>query len=149
MADPASITFGVLGLVATTLHSARRLKECTDSVRAAPKAVDHLSRQVDDLANILEILHSVLAQANVRDNKPRAEFVPLLQQPLDGCVKTLLEMENMLKPFAQAGAGTHLGTWKSLRWTFREHVTASLQTQLTVHTSALGLGLNLAILYER
>ena len=116
----------------------------TDSVRGASKAVDQLSDQFGELANILETFHSVLNQPNIRDNEARGKFVPLLRQPLDGCMKTTLEIERLLQPFVKTTTGARLSTWKSLRWTFREKNAASLQSQLALNKSALELGLSLA-----
>ncbi len=59
MADPLSITAGVVGIIAPALHTTRLLLQDLQQLKDAPKTIKRLGEDVQSIGIALELLQSV------------------------------------------------------------------------------------------
>lgn len=142
MTDPLSVTFGVVGVAAVVLHSARRLREFIDSIAGAPKAVSRLSVDVSAIENILEVLDSKVKNPDFARNHGLTQMIQLLEAPLRNCEGVLKVISDKLRPYVKLGNGTKLSRWRSFTWTYREKDFQDLQALLVSYKATLEIAIS-------
>lgn len=146
MTDPLSISFGVIGVAAVTLHSARRLREFVQSIDGAPKAISRLTVDISAIVNILEILDTKLKSSALIRNHGYTQIMQLLEQPLRNCGDVLKVISDKLQPYVRIGDNTKPSRWKSFVWSYREKDFQDLQTLLLSYKATLEIAINTATL---
>ena len=65
MADPLSVTFGVVGTAAVALSAAQKLKSFIDGIEGAPSAIHALSKDLFALSSVLRTLKDSVSNPNL------------------------------------------------------------------------------------
>jgi hypothetical protein len=147
MADPLSISAGVIGTLAFALHSARRTISFIDSIRGAPTVIRALSTDLHTLEHVLGTLGELLNHPDFRDNPRRLDFVALLRDPLQLCTATLDSILGRLKPYTWPTGDARTSKWRGFSWFLHEKDIISLQKTLTNHKASLEIAIAVANLY--
>ena len=142
MADPASITFGVIGVVAVAVRSTVQLKIFIDSIEGAPAAINAFSTDLGSLSSVLQNLQTTIKDPSFGSPETRTLICQQLDPPLENCVKVLEQTSKKLQPFVKPGAAK--SRWRPFRWSFREKEFSDARILLLAHKSALEIALSTA-----
>jgi Fungal N-terminal domain of STAND proteins len=149
MIDPASIVFCVIGTTAIALHSARLAKEFLDSIDGAPSAVNALSKDVNALGNVLEILDTTVKTPNFANVGAHTQILALLRDPLQNCTDVLNLLDAKLTAYTKVSSNKRIKKWRGLTWVFREKEFPDLQTLLISYKTSLDIAISATNLYAR
>ena len=145
--DPASLTFGVVGLVVTALAATRSLKTLIGDVRDAPAALSSLSNDTQALAAALEALQVIIHEGQTRFTPAQARLVTLLKAPLENCNSAVQDIHTVLRPFfSETKEGTKLDRWHSLKLTFKKGELTMLQNTLIAYKQSLDIAISVVSL---
>lgn len=145
MADPLSVTAGVVGVLGFALHGAKRLYEFIDSLRSAPKDIATLSADLRALYEVLAVL------AGMQDTlAANSSLCQCLQAPLDNCVDVFEEFTVTLHKSTTAtrDGGTRVRTWKNLEWAFKDKEIQLFRDTLITYKASLDLAVGALTLYD-
>lgn len=136
MVDPIGLSIGLIGLVATAWHTARRVNEFVESIEGAPKAISALSKEVNSLTAILSNLRELMAREEQAKNPNQLRFVRLLEIPLENCTRVLHEIQIFLQPFVKSDS-----RWKAFAWRFKQSGLQTLQNLLIAYKGSLEIAI--------
>jgi hypothetical protein len=145
--DPISFVFGIISTTALALHTAHRTKDFIDGIQGAPRAVANLSRDLNALYIVLQVLHDHLTNLAKTQSRDHVDFIALLQGPLTNCVAVCDDVASTLRPFIKANGAVKTTRWRGLKWIYREKEIVVLRDVLASYKSSLELAIALANLY--
>ncbi|KAH8689924.1 hypothetical protein BGW36DRAFT_307388 [Talaromyces proteolyticus] len=92
MADPLSITAGVLAVTTAAVQATKSLYETVKRFRDRDKTLRRLQNELEDLVNILTSLTEIIYS--------EASMLALLRDPIDRCSQVCREFEESMKCFS-------------------------------------------------
>lgn len=99
MADPFSVTAGILAIVQVVLQGALQTKQFINGIQGAPRVVQSLSKDLDALYVVLGVLRGHLDYAE--SNATFANLIPMLSAPLENCLSAFKNISKTIKPFVK------------------------------------------------
>jgi hypothetical protein len=111
MADPISITSGIVGLVSFGLQASQALYTTLQSLKNYTKTIRELKQQLEALQNVLQDLEKAA------DDELISEFESI-KLPLYCCAKACKEFEGMIRKCTENSSDTHRSfrDWAKLRY---------------------------------
>jgi hypothetical protein len=103
-----------------------------------------LSRDLDDLHILLQVLHDYLTNLAKPPYGDHANFISLLQGPLINCVAVCGDLKSTIRPFIKAKGAVRTSRWRGLKWIYREKEIVVLRDVLALYKSSLELVIALA-----
>ena len=146
MTDPLSVTFGVVGTAAVALNAVKKLKSFIDGIEGAPRAINHISNDLDALKHVLESLETTIKTTDSTNADARAGVLKLLGEPLHNCGGVADLISQKLNPFVKPTGSSRKNKWKALVWSYREKEFKDLQVLLLSYKSSLEIALSAATL---
>ena len=140
MADPLSITFGVIGTIAVIVRSTIQLKTFIDSIEGAPVVISSFSTDLGSLSTILQNLETTIRDPDFAQVETRARVIGFIDEPLKNCNEVLNQIIQKLLPFVKVGA--EKSKWRLFRWAFREKDFRDAKLLLLAHKSSLEIALS-------
>lgn len=143
MTDPLSVTAGVVGLIGFAVDNLKKTISLVQGVKGAPSAVTALVAETNTLKLILETLTNHIKQNDFGRNDPaQADFLRLLQEPLQQCVVSSREVGDKLKPYIRNDGVAKENTWRGLSWFLHEKEFLELRRNLAAQKSALDIAVS-------
>jgi hypothetical protein len=143
MADPLSVTAGILAIVQVVLQGALQTKQFINGIQGAPRVVQSLSKDLDALYVILGVLRGHLDYAE--SNATFANLIPMLSAPLENCLSAFKNILKTIKPFVKISGEAKEGQWRRFKWTlFREKDVGVLQNVLNTCKMSLDVAVSVA-----
>lgn len=143
MTDPLSVTAGVVGLIGFALGSLQQTISLVQGVKGAPSAVTALAAEINTLKLILETLTSHIQNNDFGNNDhQQADFLRLLQEPLQQCVSSSQDIREKLKPYIRSDGVAKDNTWRGLSWFLHEKEFLELKRNLAAQRSALDIAVS-------
>ena len=111
MADPISITSGIVGLVTFGIQASQALYTTLQSLKNYTKTIRELKQQLEALQNVLQDLEKAA------DDELISEFESI-KLPLYCCAKACKEFEVIIRKCSENSSDTHrsLRDWARLRY---------------------------------
>jgi hypothetical protein len=108
MADPFSISAGVITVVTAALQSSKSLYETVQSFRHHDRTVRGLLEEVAALVNVLESLKDAIDSNN--------SIISLLENPVRQCSQICREFEELLLKCSSSGPRTSFRGWAKMKY---------------------------------
>lgn len=141
MADPFSSLASAITMVGAALKTSEVTRDFIKGIRSAPQAVTSLSSDMTALREVLKTLEGLLSNREGPRNAVLICMTPMLQQPLNQCMKALDDVQRELRPYVKTTDSESRSRWRTLgasfRWRYREKDVLSLQRNLTNSQSVL------------
>jgi hypothetical protein len=139
MADPLSVTAGIVGVVGFALHSAKRLHDFIDSLRDAPHDIAAISKDLKALYEVLGILAGM--QHELARN---AALCECLLSPLDNCVDIFEEFTITLHRYSHTTreGALKVRTWKQIPWAFKDTEIQRFRDTLLTYKASMSLAIS-------
>ncbi|KAL8728644.1 MAG: hypothetical protein Q9166_005259 [cf. Caloplaca sp. 2 TL-2023] len=140
MADPLSITAGVIGILTAAGQVSSLLIEFTKNSKEAPQTARTVLTEVNEISGTLSHLQSFLL-GNESLDRSRAQLLQVDQvvTVISGCVLTFSELEKLLDSLKT----DEMGIRDCIRWARKEKTIDSLVQRLQNHKSSLSLVLHI------
>lgn len=135
MADPLSITAGIVGLISFALQSSLALCNVIDDLQTSKKEIRELKKEVEAFCLVLESVHQVAAEYQ--------QELRVLELPLRQCGKACQELEKIVTKCVERSGAT-FGAYVSLK--FRGDSIAKFKDMLSGHKDAITIALSSATL---
>lgn len=131
MADPLSVTAGIIAIVTATIQSTSALYETIESFKTYPKRVGELKNQLLALTEVLASLQELARQDDT--------ICALLEYPLRQCCRACEDFKTLLEDCRQhARTGRpSLSEWMRLR--YRNGDIVSFMESLAMYKSTIGI----------
>ena len=142
MAEAIGLSSAILSLVTTAYSSCQKLYSTFDGVRNAPKHITVIS---NDLENFYIVLGTV--QALLDDEDSSAGMVQYAQSKnlckvLEDCILIFKDFETIISEYQAHSKDPAIGTWQSLKWTFKESKIKNLRSNLSDCKATLNLAIS-------
>ena len=140
MADPLSITAGVIGVITAAAQISSLLIKFTRSVKEAPQQARVIITEVSDTSGILSHLQSFLLGNEFLD-RSRTSLLKVDQVVtiVSGCVLTFSELEKLLDEMK----AENMAVLDCMKWARKESAIMDLIQRLQNHKASLSLMLNI------
>lgn len=135
MADPLSITTGIVGLIGFALQGSLALGKAIDGLRTSKKEIRELKKELEAFCVVLQSVHEVAADYH--------QELRVLELPLRQCGKACQELEKIVTKCVER-SGTTFGAYTSLK--FRGDSIAKFKDMLAGHKDAITIALSSATL---
>lgn len=154
MADPLSITAGVVGIATATIQSAKTLYEILDNTKEGPGEIESVSRDAHAYYSIVFALLATLKENKVRHvverDEAMIEMIRNLVDPLSHCQALLgelmVQIQKQLKQSTDAQGSRII--FIAVNWIlFAKYKIRTLQIRLEASKSTLCSALNAFSLY--
>ncbi|CAG8092626.1 unnamed protein product [Penicillium salamii] len=133
MADPLSITTGIVGLIGFALQGSLALGKAIDGLRTSKKEIRELKKELEAFCVVLQSVHEVAADYH--------QELRVLELPLRQCGKACQELEKIVTKCVER-SGTTFGAYTSLK--FRGDSIAKFKDMLAGHKDAITIALSSA-----
>ncbi len=133
MADPLSITAGLLAIITATIQSSKAFYQTVQSFRNHPRAV----RQLKDE---LQALDGVLWSLEALTRHKESLFVPL-RLPLSQCCQACIEFESLILKCTKHSGGSRTSFRDWARVTYMDSDTIGFTTMLAGYKSTISIAL--------
>ncbi|KAH6871642.1 hypothetical protein B0T10DRAFT_611191 [Thelonectria olida] len=143
MADPLSITSGIVGILGFALHGSKRLFEFIDGLRGAPKDIATLSIDLRALYEVLAVLAGMQDEL-VRDGS----LCDCLRTPLENCVDVFEEFSMTLHAYTLTtrDGRAKVRTWKNIAWAFKDREIQLFRDTLVTYKASLSMAVGVMTL---
>ena len=143
MADPLSVTAGILAVIRLVLQGALETKQFINGIQGAPRVVQSLSKDLDALYVVLGVLRGHLDHAE--SNATFANLIPMLSAPLENCLSAFKNISKTIEPFVKISGEAKESQWRRFKWTlFREKDVGVLQNVLNIYKMSLDVAVSVA-----
>lgn len=138
MADPLSVTAGLVGLVGFAFQASKSLYQVIESFKSSKRAVRELREEVESLNGVLATLSQMAIEYDAQ--------LTALKLPLLRCGKTCAEFEGILRKCAghSDGQRTSFRDWAKLQ--YRGGDIGDLKTTLAGYKSTINIAIGGATL---
>lgn len=136
MADPLSISAGVIGILTAAAQISTLLINFTRTSKDAPQIAHAVLMEVDDISSTMSHLRSFLFSSEYAD-RSRTQLLQVDQvvTVISGCVLTFSELERLLDGLKVEG----MGILDRAHWARKEKAIGNLVQRLQNHKASLSL----------
>ena len=136
MADPLSITAGVVAILSAAAQISSLVIDFSRTVESAPSQAQVVITEVNDISGILPQLRSFLT-GNVSIERSRAAILQVDQvvSIVSSCLLTFSELERLIDGFR----GGRVGAINRLHWARNESKIQDLVQRMQTHKASLSL----------
>lgn len=129
-------TPGVVETLGIALFNTKRLRRLIDGIFDPPSAIDDILWTIFGVSKSLHLLQNALVSSQ---QLQQVEMVSLLQAPLDSCINTVEDVEQLIKPFIrpcerqsnESPSVERSAVWIDPAYKFDEYNVLSLRMLLT------------------
>ncbi|KAF4634125.1 hypothetical protein G7Y89_g3974 [Cudoniella acicularis] len=139
--DPLSVMASVVGLLAAAGQVASILSNVRSSIKEAPRSIDRILPQVNELQSCFSAIHNLLIGIETAPTR-RISMIQVdhLRATLTEAVLTFSELEELLTPRVP---GSDISMLERIKWAWNEDTVSSIVGRLERHKSSLSLMLNI------
>jgi hypothetical protein len=132
----------VVGTLGIALFTTRRLRRLIDGIFNPPSTISDMLWSIFGISKSLHLLQKALVSSQ---QLQQVELISLLHAPLDSCINTLQDVEQLIRPFIrpcerqsnESPSVERSGVWIDPAYRFDEYDILPLQMLLTANEESL------------
>lgn len=144
MAEAIGLTSAIVGLVTTAYTSCQKLYNTFDGVRNAPKHIATISHDLEDFYLVLGTFQALLDDEEFSAGIVQHAQSGNLCNVLKDCLLVFKEFNTIISEYQAHNKNSATGTWRRLKWTFKESEVKNLRSDLMGCKATLNVAISVA-----
>jgi hypothetical protein len=146
MADPLSVTAGVIAVAGLAYSSSKALYELISTIRDAPQEFQDLNQYIEALSQILKALKTNLDGRGARLSESQIACLQDARPTLEGCDLACKEFKTKIERLATHSQDGRRSFRDSVKLNFQNKSIADFRTRVANWKESLALALDVVLL---